>query len=52
MPKKIIKDEVVIAAIGTTSDKPVMIGIAPITQEFGGDMNILRDKINEIISKK
>ena len=31
----------------------VDVTIAPLTQEFGnGDMNVLRDKINEIIAKR
>lgn len=39
--------DVKIEIVGIGSEK---IPVAPITQEFGnGDLNILRDKINEII---
>lgn len=47
--KKEIKNEVT----GTEYVESEIKDIQPIAQEFGnGDMNILRDKINEIISKQ
>lgn len=55
MPKKLkIKPEIVPVPEPTNVPMPVntVKKINPITQEFGnGDLNILRDKINEIIAQ-
>lgn len=49
--KKIVKKvEPVIETIKVSVPDAVVPKVQPLTQEFGnGDMNILRDKINEII---
>ncbi len=44
--EKVVKEEV-------KEVKPVEKKVLPITQEFGnGDLNLLRDKINEIIANQ
>jgi hypothetical protein len=47
MKKKEIKVEKVVESVAETT---AVIKVGLLTQEFGnGDMNVLRDKINEII---
>lgn len=37
---------------GKGGEEVLETGVLPLTQEFGnGDMNVLRDKINEIIAR-
>lgn len=53
-PKKIKDTEIIVNGEGSNYELPQVESesrniIHLISQEFGGDMNILRDKINEII---
>lgn len=51
--KKEIEEEVEETNPPVGSGRPPAVGdVQPLTQEFGnGDLNVLRDKINEIIAK-
>ena len=51
MAKKIEKEEVVATPVVSTESTPKVV--LPITETFGnGDLNTLRDKINELISNQ
>ena len=53
MAKKLeVKEEKVEEVMGTNGKVEFVSRIEPLTVEFGnGDMNLLRDKINEIITR-